>query len=200
MSIARASTLLASTLASAVWLTGCGSAQPVGHHINLSGAKPVTIESASFKLDNVRLQWQDNPAFNVRMTYTTSRTAPQDPSKVLTDRRDAYMKQLIAVCRDNTVPALTSELLRAGASFGDKQVIVVTPISGYFDTTGWNNGVVMRATVLGEGRKALWSVDIDSRSGITWLGGGIAPAPDDSFAKNYARSLVETMRKAGLIA
>jgi hypothetical protein len=184
------------SLAVVVLLTGCATAGPAGT-LNNPEARPVA--PAGFRLEGFRVIWQDNPAFRASFNYMVPKGSPNTPPPAaLRDSTNERMKTILQFYRDEAVPTLTSALLEQRALAGSTHRIVITPISAFQDISGWGTKVIVRASIMTADNKTVWFTDIESTSGVQWLGPSVS-RPDASYMKNFVDGLVGTMRKAGLV-
>lgn len=194
-SISRRGALALTSLLGAV-LAGCSTARPAGSTL-LSRAP---VKPANFKLADVQLRWQDNPGFGYQVRFLANQYAVEKrPSNYDSERAKTYMGKLIQLFSAQCVPRTTDRLLQRGVTFGSTHTLVLLPLSGDFDATGANCGIVIRVMVQDAQRKNLYVCDIDSRSG--WHMAGIyIPDPDNSFVDNFTDALMTTFKEAGLLA
>jgi hypothetical protein len=177
-------------------IVGCATATPAGQRWR---KEPVPVAAAGFRLQGIRVQWQDNPAFSYRFSYTTSRYAPNTgPSDAQRAQVQAQMKEILEFYRNEAVPRLTQAMVDEGVPAGAEHRIVLTPLTAFQSTGGSGTTFTMRATVLDSANRPVWSTDVESYSGLQVFGPRFSK-PDDSYVRNFVASLTDTMRKAGLV-
>lgn len=187
---------LAAALIAAAGLVGCASGGPVGSRSNPNAA---VVGDAGFKLQGIRILWQDNPAFSSSLKYAVPRSTPNAaPPQALRKSTGERMTQILQVFRDEAVPSLTAALVEERVAPGSQHRIVLTPLSGIQDATGSGTGIVVRATVFDADNRVLWRSDIESHSGYQPFVGTTAHL-DANYVKNFVSGLVSTMRKANLV-
>jgi hypothetical protein len=184
------------TIAVALSLAACGTAKPVGQTANSNWQPP----KANFALFAATVSWRDNPSIPISIKYVVNRSnTDKSVPQAIADRSQGYIKTLLQVFKANVSNRLKAELSEKGVAPGKSYTVVVTPVSANFDDTGWGSGLLVRTDVVDSAARTVWSVTIETRSGLHWLGGVSAPPPDEMFVNNYVESLVKAMASSGML-
>jgi len=188
--------LLCALAASCASLIGCATATPAGQRYQ---ADPAPIVAAGFRLQGIRVLWQDNPGFGYRFSFMASKYDKNPtPSEAEKARVASQMKTILDFYRNGAVPMLTQALMNEGVPAGSEHRIALMPVSAYQGVGSAGTTFIVRATVLDNAGRPVWTIDIESYSGMYWLGGRFIQ-PDDSYVRNFVSALTQSMRRAGLI-
>lgn len=179
-------------------LTACAGASGSLDSFGFRAAVPM----ADFKLTEATVEWRDNSQFQYLVSQTVSGPRPffaedeRGVSGPVRVQAASDMKSLVALFRDNMAPALSQQLQRRGIAAGPKQIIVVSPVSGFHSQAKIT--LALKVEVIDKVTYKRWIFNMENSSGILVMGAKTyKPGPEE--VESFAKLLVENFASAQLV-
>ena len=181
------------------FLYGCAA-----NNLAVQDAKGNTIEApvSSFKLQNTRVVWLDNPDFNWELRSAIDgrnlqRVYITDPIAIARAKSDMLL--MYKLLKDHGEAEVMASLATSNVRPGELQTIELHPALGYWSGAGWGSGVVLNVTITDHQTKRIWKHTVQADTGLQMVGAMAAAAQDRSYVRNFATGLQRIFSLAQLI-